>query len=48
MTIPTCADCGNFIAGKVFQTLALGSNAKLCRECHQEEVEMTLTEEEQE
>ncbi len=45
MSVPTCADCGNFIAGKVFQTLALGSNAKLCRECHEIEVEMTEGEE---
>lgn len=40
MTIPVCADCGNFIAGKVFITLAPDSNSKLCRKCHEEELEM--------
>ncbi len=46
MTAPVCADCGNFIAGKVFQTLDPFSNSKICRECHQTEVEMTLDESE--
>jgi recombinational DNA repair protein (RecF pathway) len=45
MTIPICADCGNFIAGKVFQTLSPYTNSKLCRNCHEEELAMTLTEE---
>jgi len=45
MTTPICADCGNFIAGKVFPTLAPFSKAQLCKECHAEEVAMTLTEE---
>jgi hypothetical protein len=40
MSVPTCAHCGNFIAGKVFTTLDPISNAKICRECHNEEVEM--------
>ena len=44
MTTPICADCGNFIAGKVFPTLAPDSNSQLCRECHLTEVEMTLDE----
>ena len=46
MSVPTCADCGNFIAGKVFPTLAPFSKAQLCKECHQTEVEMTLDESE--
>ena len=45
MTIPICADCGNFIAGKVFQTLDPNTSSKLCGKCHEEEVAMTLTEE---
>jgi hypothetical protein len=46
MTVPICADCGNFIAGKVFQTLSPYTSSKLCGNCHAEEVAMTLTEEE--
>lgn len=46
MTIPVCADCGNFIAGKVFMTLAPDSNAKLCGNCHQVEIEMTIGDDE--
>jgi hypothetical protein len=45
MTTPICSDCGNFIAGKVFQTLSPYTNSKLCGKCHEEELEMTLTEE---
>ena len=44
MTIPVCADCGNFIGGKVFTTLSPDSTAKLCQSCHNVEVEMTLDE----
>lgn len=45
MTTPICAECGDFIAGKVFQTLSPYTSSKLCGKCHEEEVAMTLTEE---
>ena len=45
MTTPICADCGNFIAGKVFQTLSPFTNSKLCGDCHKQELEMTITDE---
>jgi hypothetical protein len=45
MTTLICADCGNYISGKSFITLAPDSNSKLCGKCHEEELAMTLTEE---
>lgn len=45
MSVPECAECGNFIAGRSFVTLVPDSNARVCRECHEVEVEMTEGEE---
>jgi hypothetical protein len=45
MTTPICSNCGNYIAGKVFQTLSPYSSSKLCGYCYHEEQAMTLTEE---